>query len=134
MTNERAREVAEKILADACGEGSPHYRVSEAEATALAYRDEVRREVLGEAIAQLVNEKTGQPNQTSDFGRGFFRAMESIGDMMRSLPIVKPSSRPPTHDADRDFVLRTLAQAYVGNDYTIEGRKFQAAVGRLWPR
>lgn len=53
MTNERARELAKKILAHAWGDGSAHYRISEAEVVILAYRDEVRREALKEVAARI---------------------------------------------------------------------------------
>lgn len=219
MTNERAREVAKKILDRAWGEGSPHYRVSEAVPTVLAYRDEVRREtlmevrarpityptldtlllgareqrrlfrvMLDEMIAETSPAETTAPINTGgdavvierplsprpnvpevltihvqrgvhafyvtcDQHRGLLTGEKSLGEALaavvpalRDLLSVGPPhpdphafdgidlGAPPSRDADLDTVLRTLAQAYVGNDYTIEGRKFQAAVERLWPR
>lgn len=53
MTTERAREVAKKILDRAWLFGRSRDEVSEAETVILAYRDEVRREVLMEVAARI---------------------------------------------------------------------------------
>lgn len=153
MTNKRAREVAKKILSLTMGLSRPLDMTSHAEAVVLAYRDEVRREVLKEVkarsfIAPNFDSLTPEARDASLHAvylqRGAFRAMldemiAEAGPPETTAPIntggravVVGCDSPDA--ADRDFVLRTLAQAYVGNDYTIEGRKFQAAVERLWRR
>lgn len=53
MTNDRARQLAAKILDRAWQYCSAHYKISEAEPLILAYRDEVRREVLEEVAKRL---------------------------------------------------------------------------------
>lgn len=108
--------------------------------------DEVRREILGEAFEKLVNALADSGNK-NDFARGIHHSMDRIHQMIRAIPetttssaniggvtVVTENETPPARLADRDTVLRTLAQAYVGDDYTVAGREFRDAVGRLWRR
>lgn len=150
MTNERAREVAKKILCLALGGDPTPRRISETETDILAYRDEVLMEVRNRAVA--VPGVSGRDwshreaaNNAALEQRRLFRAMldemiAETGPAETTAPIntggraVVVGCDSPNVAADRDFVLRTLAQAYVGNDYTIEGRKFRDAVERLWRR
>lgn len=158
MTIERAREVA-RIILDTT---RTHQGLPGLEALILAYRAEVRREALGQARANILEELV-----VGEYASGSYwnRALRLASDMIDALMIGEPpperqpsgigptperiqnvdrilrqgraenaTPAPPLREADYDIVLRGLAHAHAGDDYTKAGREFRDAVERLWPR